>query len=147
MKLEITTEAQRATEDSNVLCASVVQTVTRSRDRVLLHNAHAVFDRLWQRIPAIEGARWSNDKDGFSRRCLKARRRAWRRARNRAYRWLARQLGIAPERCHFRYFDDATLRRAIALCKTARPEDIASARLGTGGARPSARPGAAGSEQ
>jgi len=93
------------------------------RDPILMHAAHRAFDRLWERTPSLEGARYPNH-GGFSHKTFKARKRIWRRARRRAYAWLAGRLGIPEDRCHFSYFDDATLRRALEVCAQARPEDL-----------------------
>jgi hypothetical protein len=61
--------------------------------------AHRVFDRIWRRkVP--KGGRY-------------------RRAREEAYRWLARELGLEPGRCHISQMDLATCRRVIQLCRRA----------------------------
>ena len=36
--------------------------------------------------------------------------------RSRAYLWLAEELDVPPENCHFRFFDAATCERAQRLC-------------------------------
>ena len=59
----------------------------------LIASAHIVFDRLWK-----------NERRRGS-------------ARATAYTWLAEQLGIRSEECHFTLMDAATLRKAIGLCR------------------------------
>lgn len=60
--------------------------------RLARQQAHAAFDPLWQR----------------------AKRRG---ARSRAYRWLARELGMPVEQCHIGWFDAATCARVIELSR------------------------------
>lgn len=57
--------------------------------------AHREFDRLWKREKKAER----------------------KRARGRAYRWLARELGLNVEQCHIRKFDEATCRKVTELSK------------------------------
>lgn len=59
-------------------------------------DAHAAFDPLWKTRVA----------QGMSKK----------EARGRGYKWLAEQLGIAPEDCHIGEMDVPTCRRVIALC-------------------------------
>lgn len=55
----------------------------------LRRQGHILFDRLW--TVGVAGDR------------------------NRAYRWLARELGIRRDDCHFGHFDKATAERAIVI--------------------------------
>lgn len=59
--------------------------------------AHAAFDPQWR------GAR----ADGVKRSV----------ARNAAYAWLAEQLGLRQDECHFSRFDVALCRRVIEVCR------------------------------
>lgn len=59
--------------------------------------AHAVFDALWKR-------KAERGDCGFGK------------ARGKAYRWLAEQLGIDPTDCHISWFDAATCRRVVEVC-------------------------------
>ena len=61
--------------------------------RALKMEAHDLFDQLWL-----------NKKDRRS-------------ARQQAYAWLADQMGISREMCHFGYFDNAQLKTAISILK------------------------------
>lgn len=74
--------------------------------------AHAAFDPLWKQAPALYE---------LPTRPRKARQRAeWRvqkRARMRAYRWLAHVLGIPYEECHFGLFDKPTCESAVKVCE------------------------------
>lgn len=60
--------------------------------------AHTAFDPLWK-------GRVARD------RCSK------KQARNSAYRWLAKQLGISKDDCHIGQFDVETCRRVVEICK------------------------------
>lgn len=42
-------------------------------------------------------------------------------ARNQAYSWLARKLGISEDACHFGMFDEEMCRRALRVCRSSRP--------------------------
>jgi hypothetical protein len=67
--------------------------------RGLRYEAHRLLDAMWgagRRTPLAAG-----------------------HARKRAYKWLARQLGIRPEDCHFGFMDATELRRAIDICRQA----------------------------
>ena len=54
---------------------------------------HALFDPLWQGKPKVH------------------------KKRNDLYRWLAREMGIPVEDCHFGYFDIDQLRRAYIILR------------------------------
>jgi len=60
--------------------------------------AHAFFDPLWRAKQA---------RDGLSKK----------KARGKAYRWLAGELKINPADCHIGLFDPAMCRRAVDICK------------------------------
>lgn len=64
---------------------------SRARD-----HAHRVFDVIW-RDKVLDGVRQYT-------------------ARNRAYNWLAKELGIRSADCHLSHFDRATCERVVALC-------------------------------
>jgi hypothetical protein len=66
--------------------------------RALRYEAHKVFDPIWRRKSHKQGL-----ATGF--------------ARKKAYRWLARELGLDVDECHIGFFDAATCRRVIALCR------------------------------
>ena len=59
--------------------------------------AHAAFDPLWRRKMEADGLTQGH-------------------ARAKAYKWLAEQLGTAPEATHIGMFDAATARRVVELC-------------------------------
>lgn len=59
--------------------------------------AHALFDPLWNR----------KMKQGISKK----------RARAKAYKWLAGELGIDPKRCHIGMFDVDQCRQVVQICK------------------------------
>lgn len=63
--------------------------------------AHAAFDPLWE-------AR--QRKSGISKS----------KARGLGYKWLADQLGIERKHCHIAEMDEATARRAAAICRAVR---------------------------
>jgi len=65
-------------------------------------DGHDAFDRLWRNAPPRD-------------------RRA---ARSRTYAWLASQLGIETELCHFKLFDGPTCLRAVRLCKGVSYPDV-----------------------
>ena len=60
--------------------------------------AHRWFDPLWEGEAQRQGV-------------------ARNKARKAAYRWLRRQLNLAPHQCHFSRMTAAQMRQAIALCK------------------------------
>lgn len=59
--------------------------------------AHAVFDPLWKK----KAARGDCNK---------------KVARGKAYKWLARELGMKPDDCHIGFFDVADCERVIQAC-------------------------------
>lgn len=59
--------------------------------------AHYAFDPLWARVMR---------RDSISKG----------EARGRAYAWLAKELGIAPEDCHIGMFDPEQCRRVVRIC-------------------------------
>lgn len=61
-------------------------------------DAHASFDRLWQR---------KVERDGCSKKA----------ARGAGYKWLAAQLGIDGKDCHIGEMDAATARRVVSICR------------------------------
>jgi hypothetical protein len=66
--------------------------------RIAKHRAHLAFDWMWR-------AKIVRD------RCSK------KIARNAAYAWLARCLGIELEQCHIGMFDVETCNRVVAVCR------------------------------
>jgi len=97
---------------------------------LLLRNlAHQAFDRLWARLPCDlkPGPRPRVSKHRpRPNRAYKARHRAWRGQRRRAYQWLAARLGMPVERCHFGRFDESTLRTIAHICERADPAEVRS---------------------
>lgn len=75
--------------------------------------AHGAFDRLWKWAPDYYEID-ENDKEGRER----AVKRIQRAARNRAYAWLAHEMGIDRDACHIGSFDRATYARVQALCES-----------------------------
>lgn len=59
---------------------------------------HAAFDPIWQARAAREGIPQN-------------------KARNEAYRWLAKELKLSTFDCHFSRMKPDKIRAAIALCK------------------------------
>lgn len=57
-----------------------------------------------------------------------------RKARTEAYRWLAGELGIPAEECHFGYFDLEELRRAYRVMRDDQERRYAEMRERSGGA-------------
>ena len=91
-------------------------------DRLLRGGAaHTAFDRLWlEPKGALDVGRGQR-----SNRYLKARRRRrQRRARDSAYGWLAQQLQIPADACHFGTFDPATLARVVAICRATDADQV-----------------------
>jgi len=74
--------------------------------RYLRSKAHDVFDPIWRGL----GQRSSI---------------ATGHARTRAYKWLARQLGIHPRTCHIGFFGPDELRRVIDICNQAAGKEAA----------------------
>lgn len=93
--------------------------------RLLRDAAHHAFDALWT---DLGGAVTQSVGVRGTARQAKARRRVWRRQRDRAYAWLAHQLGVPIESCHFGRFDAAALWRVRALCAGADPRAVRSFR-------------------
>lgn len=73
----------------------------------LVSAAHLVFDRLW---------------DGSFK--YRGRRRLRAVNRTAAYEWLAEQLGITRDECHFSRMNAGTLQRAISIARDATPQRI-----------------------
>lgn len=65
--------------------------------RALRTKAHAAFDPLWKAKMRIAG--WPKA-----------------RARNAAYKWLAEELDVPPEKCHIGMFDKSACKAVISLC-------------------------------
>lgn len=61
--------------------------------------AHDAFDPFW---------RSEAKRQGLSRG----------KARRRAYKWLAEQLGIEPQLCHIGMFDVETCQRVVEVCRS-----------------------------
>lgn len=90
--------------------------------RALRSAAHMAFDPLWRRIftlPAYMDVLRSRGNKG-----RRVRRRTTTMARNRAYLWLACQLGISREKCHIGLFDPDTCREVIQVCEGKTAADI-----------------------
>lgn len=73
--------------------------------RALKIEAHEAFDPLWRDL--------ANAYPELPVDCIPYH--IHRIARTRAYEWLAREMGITPERCHIGAFDEAQCRRAVAI--------------------------------
>lgn len=69
--------------------------------RRLKRRAHRAFDPLWER----------KIKMGFAKAF----------ARNKAYEWLAGELGIEVDKCHIGHFDEEMCERVIAICEKYHP--------------------------
>lgn len=67
-----------------------------SRLAALRQEAHTAFDPYWQ----------------FSDGAV---------SRRRAYRWLAKQMGLSEDHCHFGMFGEKQLEQAIHICRTSKP--------------------------
>lgn len=80
--------------------------------------AHRVFDPLWRGAPDL----YTLPEEGPERK--KAIRRIQRAARNRAYAWLAEQMGIPKNECHIGWMDLERCREAERICRDACPELI-----------------------
>lgn len=76
---------------------------------------HQAFDPLWR--GAFRMACYSNAGTARGESVRGAHRRIGKTARNRAYAWLADQLGIAFDDCHIGLFDIETCREAWKLCQ------------------------------
>lgn len=74
--------------------------------RTLKMQAHAAFDPLW--------------KDGLIDRLTLPKGVEQMKDRNRAYLWLAFELGVAPAQCHIGMFDEDRCRQVIEVCEKAR---------------------------
>jgi len=66
--------------------------------RLWRHKAHRAFDPIWEAKVAA----------GIERH----------NARNRGYKWLARQLGINKDQCHIANMDIETCKRVVELCES-----------------------------
>jgi hypothetical protein len=67
--------------------------------RRLRNQAHSFFDPLWK-------AKMKRDNCSQSE------------ARNAAYEWLSKKLGIERDRCHIAMFDETQCRRVIETCQS-----------------------------
>jgi hypothetical protein len=76
--------------------------------RALKIRAHAAFDKLWR--AAIKFRKWRRNK-----------------ARNLAYAWLAREMGIEVDRCHIGMFDIDQTNQAIAICEAVITKKVGNA--------------------
>lgn len=81
-----------------------------SERHALRDSAHKVFDRLW------DGSFKYHKHSGEKRRAV---------SRDLAYRWLAHQLGVDANHCHFSTLGQERLIRAIRLCRKTTPHTIA----------------------
>ena len=86
--------------------------------RALRREAHEAFDRLWRSSRLLDGIAPQGN------RARKQHRRILRKARTRAYTWLANLLEIDRDDCNFGRFDAATCQRAIELCSGVRWRDV-----------------------
>lgn len=75
--------------------------------------AHAAFDPLWVNAVALYEPIAADSRKARN----KAAGRIRRRARKRAYAWLAEQLGIDPDDCHIGFFGVEECDRVVALCE------------------------------
>lgn len=66
--------------------------------RLAKMDAHALFDQLWQK---------KMKKENMSKNV----------ARNLAYEWLARTMGIERDDCHIGMFDVAQCKKVVEICK------------------------------
>jgi len=66
--------------------------------RELKKQAHGLFDALWMA---------KQEREGISKS----------KARVAAYHWLAQELGIRTGHCHIGWFDEATCKRVIDICR------------------------------
>lgn len=66
--------------------------------RMARMDAHAAFDRLWQR---------KIERDGCSKKA----------ARGAGYKWLAAQMGLDRKDCHIGHMDRASALRVVAICR------------------------------
>jgi hypothetical protein len=71
--------------------------LANSNLRELKKQAHAMFDPLWQRKIAT----------GLKKN----------HARAKAYIWLAKEMGIEPEKTHVGMFDEEQCKQVIEICK------------------------------
>jgi hypothetical protein len=80
--------------------------------RRLKMEAHALFDPLWK--AAMKHRSWSQNH-----------------ARNTAYGWLAKKMGIPKAECHIGMFDEDQARAAIAILRDRQPiaEEVSDACL------------------
>lgn len=72
-------------------------TLAKSNLRKLRIMAHSTFDSLWADVNKFP-------HQGNHRR-------------EKAYRWLARQLKISEAECHIGFFDEETCQRVVLICK------------------------------
>lgn len=100
--------------DSNVPKGTLATPAMREARKT----AHSAFDRLWK--TAEDG--YEIHEKGLARG--KVVRRIRRTARNRAYKWLAAQLGIHVDDCHIGMFDIDTCARVFYLCQGVNSWDI-----------------------
>lgn len=80
--------------------------------------AHEAFDPLWKDAPKL----YELPEDSLERnRAIKRLRGI---ARNRAYKWLAVQMGIPVEETHIGWMDLEGCQRVAEICKNASPEQV-----------------------
>lgn len=77
--------------------------------RQLKMAAHAAFDPLWKRKASV----YIKERPGASKRCMA---KSYHRARGKAYKWLAEQMGIPQEECHIGYFTIEQCKRVVEIC-------------------------------
>lgn len=76
---------------------------------------HKAFDPLWRK--AINLGCYSSAGQGRGESIKRAHRAIGRKARERAYAWLADQLGLTIDETHIGLFDIETCRRVWKLCQ------------------------------
>lgn len=92
--------------------------------RAAKKRAHASFDPLWKDAHLM----YDDLPPGGSRAYEKMRKRAIKRiqqrARNRAYKWLAKQIGIPEKESHIGWFDLDLCEQTVHVCQGIEPEDV-----------------------
>ena len=74
-------------------------TMADNRTRFVRHQAHLKHNALWM-----------NPGEGFQ-----VYGYSWRESRKRAYTWLAKEMGLSEEQCHFGLFDEAQCLKAMEI--------------------------------
>lgn len=89
--------------------------------QIARHEAHKHFDRLWLDVLKLADSCHTKNRRSKNR---KHHRRMTRGLRRNAYAWLAFQLGIEFDACHFSMFDEHMCRKAIQVVQGAKPSDV-----------------------